>query len=106
MDYLSAADLSVSLAGYNTCMNLLATGVPALVYPYARQREQPLRVAKIVNMLPMRVLNDDDIGPERFSGHMVDMLNQKRATNSLAIDMNGSANAAEFLTRWGGSEIV
>jgi len=34
LDYLSAADLSVSLAGYNTCMNLLVTKVPALVVPY------------------------------------------------------------------------
>lgn len=105
VDYLCAADLSVSLAGYNTCMNLLATGVPALVYPYSRQREQPLRVAKIKNMLPMRVLNDDDLRPERFSRHMVEMLSQKRAANLLAIEMNGAANAAEFLTRWGGSEI-
>ena len=54
----------------------------------------------------MRVLNDDDIGPEPFSGHMVEMLSQKRAANSLAIDLNGAANAAEFLTRWGGGEIV
>ena len=46
LDYLYAADLSVSLAGYNTCMNLLVTRVPALVYPYARQREQPMRVNK------------------------------------------------------------
>ena len=36
LDYLSAADLSVSLAGYNTCMNLLVTRTPALVYPYYR----------------------------------------------------------------------
>jgi predicted glycosyltransferase len=105
VDYLSAADLSVSLAGYNTCMNLLATGVPALVYPYSRQREQPLRVAKIQNMLPMRVLNDDDLCPERFSRYVVEMLRQKRATNSPTIDMNGAATAAEFLTRWGRSEI-
>lgn len=29
--WLSAADLSVSMAGYNTCMNILAARVPSLV---------------------------------------------------------------------------
>ena len=104
VDYLAAADLSISLAGYNTCMNLLATGVPALVYPYARQREQPLRVDKIKTLLPMRVLNDDDVRPGRFSTHMIEMLDRKRIGKSPAIDMNGAVNAAEFLKRWCGNE--
>lgn len=29
LEYLTLADLSISLAGYNTCMNLLVTGVPS-----------------------------------------------------------------------------
>jgi predicted glycosyltransferase len=102
MDYLSAADLSVSLAGYNTCMNVLAAGVPALVYPYSRQREQPLRVDKLKDLLPMKVLNDDDIRPEPFSNYMIEMLSKKRTANPLTINMNGAVHAAEFLTRWGG----
>jgi predicted glycosyltransferase len=100
LDYLHAADLSVSLAGYNTCMNLLVTQVPALVYPYSRQREQPLRVDKIKDFLPLKILNDDDLRPERLSRHMHDMLQNKSAIKTLPIDMNGSANAAKFLSRW------
>lgn len=100
VDYLSAADLSVSLAGYNTCMNLLVTQVPALVYPYVRQREQPLRVDKIKHFLPLKILNDADLVPERLSSRMQDMLHQKRAPKTLPIDMNGAANAAKFLSRW------
>ena len=33
LSFLAAADLSISMAGYNTTMNILATGVPALVWP-------------------------------------------------------------------------
>jgi len=99
-DYLYAADLSVSLAGYNTCMNLLVTQVPALVHPYARQQEQPMRVNKIKKMLPMRILNEEDVQPDRLSDHIVQMLNQKRTLKTLPIDMNGAANAAKFLSRW------
>ena len=100
LDYLYAADLSVSLAGYNTCMNLLVTQVPALVYPYSRQREQPMRVNKIKNMLPMKILNEENVQPDRLSDHIVQMLDQQRTLKTLPIDLNGAANAANFLNRW------
>ena len=100
LDYLHAADLSVSLAGYNTCMNLLATRVPALVYPYARQQEQPLRVDKIKNLIPMKILNEDDLQPGLLSRHMLHMLQTKSSLKSPSIDLNGAANAARILGRW------
>jgi len=100
LDYLHAADLSVSLAGYNTCMNLLVTQVPALVYPYSRQREQPMRVNKIKNLLPLKILNAENVQPDRLSDHIVQMLDQKRTLKTLPIDLNGAANAASFLNRW------
>ena len=100
MAYLYAADLSVSLAGYNTCMNLLATGVPALVYPYSRQQEQPMRAEKLKDFLPMKILNDDDLQPDRLSRHMYDMLQNKRSPKAPPIDMNGAASATEILKRW------
>jgi predicted glycosyltransferase len=100
-DYLYAADLSVSLAGYNTCMNLLITQIPALVYPYARQREQPMRVHKLKNFLPMKILDEEDVQPVRLSDHIVQMLDQKRTLKTLPIDINGANHSADFLSRWG-----
>jgi predicted glycosyltransferase len=105
LDYLSASDLSVSLAGYNTCMNLLATQVPALVYPYSRQQEQPLRADKIKNFLPMKILSDEDLSPDRLSDSFAKMLDQKRTLRTLPIDMNGAVNSAEFLSRMVNHEI-
>ena len=101
LDYLSAADLSVSLAGYNTCMNLLVTKVPALVVPYARQQEQPMRADKISRYLPMRVLTEADLQPARLCRHMIQMLQQNRTVDLVPIDLDGAANAARFLDRWG-----
>jgi len=100
LDYLHAADLSISLAGYNTCMNLLVTRVPALVYPYARQREQPLRVDKIKNLLPMKIINEDDIRTDRLSDYIIQMLDHQKPIKRLPIDTNGAANSAGFLSRW------
>jgi predicted glycosyltransferase len=100
LDYLYAADLSISLAGYNTCMNLLVTRVPALVYPYSRQREQPMRVAKIKNLLPMKILNEEDVCTERLRDYIIQMLDFKKIIKTVPIDMNGAANSADFLSRW------
>jgi predicted glycosyltransferase len=100
VNYLSAADLSVSLAGYNTCMNLLVTKVPALVFPYARQQEQPMRAEKIKKYLPMAVLDEADMQPERLSRHMAGMLEYKKADVRVPINLNGASNAARFLDQF------
>ena len=47
LSYLAAADLSVSMGGYNTCMNLLTSGVTALVWPFSYDREQGLRARRL-----------------------------------------------------------
>ncbi len=100
VDYLWAADLSVSLAGYNTCMDLLATGVPALVCPYSRQQEQPLRVEKIKDFLPLKVLTDEDLDSIRLSRHMERMLARSRRPQPPPLNLDGARQAARFLERW------
>jgi predicted glycosyltransferase len=100
LDYLYAADLSVSLAGYNTCMNLLVTRVPALVYPYSRQQEQPLRADRIKNLLPMKILSSADIQPTPLSDHMEQSLYHPEIMDAPSVDFEGAANAARFLNRW------
>jgi len=100
LDYLYAADLSISLAGYNTCMNLLVTRVPALIFPYTRQREQPMRVDKIKEFLPMEILNLSQVDALRLSECIIQSLDHKKSKEPLSIDMNGAANSAGFLGRW------
>jgi len=97
IEYLSAADLSVSLAGYNTCMNLLVTRTPALVYPYLRQREQPMRVAKIKNYVPMKILQEKDISPNLLAKHIQQMLHASRPSNRVPLNLDGAGNTARYL---------
>lgn len=97
LDYLSAADLSVSLAGYNTCMNLLVTRTPALVYPYLRQREQPMRVDKIKNYLPMKTLQARDLNPNLLGRHIEQMLQESRFADRVPLNLDGAENTARFL---------
>ncbi|UCE53755.1 MAG: hypothetical protein JSV31_31725 [Desulfobacterales bacterium] len=100
LDYLYAADLSVSLAGYNTCMNLLVTRVPALVIPYTREREQPLRVEKLKNFLPIRIVYDKDLESERLGKHIRQMLHNPPGFKTMNLNLNGAQNGARFLTQW------
>jgi len=102
---LSAADLSVRLAGYNTCMNLLVTRTPALVYPYLRQREQPMRVAKIKDFLPMKILQESDINPDLLGRHIEQMLCESRPSDRIPLNLNGAENTARLLTEQMGSKI-
>lgn len=100
LDYLAAADLSVSLAGYNTCMNLLAARVPALVFPYSKQQEQPLRVERIKGFIPMKVLRDKDIEPKRLSRYIQKMLLEPRSPDTVPINLDGAENSAKYLKSW------
>jgi len=53
---LMAAELSVSMAGYNTCMDILNTGVKALVYPFPQNREQTLRAKRLESLGLVKVI--------------------------------------------------
>ena len=100
LDYLSAADVSVSLAGYNTCMNLLVTRIPALIYPYLRQQEQPLRVTKIKDFLPLKILQDSDLSPHVMADHIQEMMGASKQSDSMALNLDGAENTARYLTDW------
>ena len=105
LDYLTAADLSVSLAGYNTCMNLIAARVPALVYPYSKQQEQPLRVAKINKFIPMKILADKDIEPDAISRYIHQMLLKSRPAEDVPLNLDGAQNAARTISAWRGIQV-
>jgi predicted glycosyltransferase len=100
LDYLYAADLSVSLAGYNTCMNLLVTQVPALVIPYTREQEQPLRVERLKNFLPLRIIDARDLEPASLSSHIEQMLYSPPSLEPICLNLNGAQNAARYLVKW------
>jgi len=71
---LGASDLSISMAGYNTCMNIMAAGVPALVRPFAQNREQRFRARILGDYADMTLLEDDDLHPENLSAIICDRL--------------------------------
>jgi predicted glycosyltransferase len=81
-------------------MNLLAARVPAMVLPYSKQREQPIRVEKIKNFIPMKILRDKDIEPVQLNRYIQEMLLEPRPLETVPINLDGAANTARWLEDW------
>jgi predicted glycosyltransferase len=94
MSYLAAADLSVSMGGYNTCMNILAAGTPALVWPFPDDREQGVRAQKMAKRGVLEVIKEADLCPVRLAA-LVDRSLARRSRNTVDIDLNGAKNTAK-----------
>jgi uncharacterized protein (TIGR00661 family) len=98
LSYLAAADLSVSMGGYNTTMNILASGAPALVWPFGQNREQRLRAGRLADLGALRVLEDADLRPDRLAVIMDQWIS--RATRpTVNINLNGAVNTAKWIEK-------
>src|ERR1051326_3790725 len=69
LSHLEQADLSISLGGYNTCMNVLTTRCRALVLPFAPpgNEEQTIRANKLERLGLVNVIRPDELGPEALA---------------------------------------
>jgi len=92
IDWLAAADLSISMAGYNTFMNVLATGVPALMYPFAQNREQRFRIETLGNTGSITLLEEQDLAPHHLATLMETAVTQSRSNTGVNLD--GAATTA------------
>ncbi len=99
LDYLENANLSISLAGYNTCMNILTTGVPALVYPVTgyNKDEQIIRSTKLEALGAVSVLWPEDLIPETLGRRILTALERKRTRIAAVLDTRGVENTARIL---------
>ncbi|NNG00290.1 MAG: glycosyl transferase [Desulfobacteraceae bacterium] len=97
--YLAAADLSISMAGYNTAMNILAARVPALFYPFHVNREQRMRAERLARLGQYRVVNADDLEPLGLSRIMAGTLNAAPAEPVLP-NLDGARNTAVYLQQF------
>ena len=93
---MKQAALSISMAGYNTCMNLLTTGTRALVFPFTGRgnEEQTIRAKKLERLGLLTMLEADDLYPDRLAAKIADMLAQPSRERLHTINTNGSRETA------------
>ena len=103
--YLAGADLSISMAGYNTTMNILVARTPALVWPFPQNREQRMRAEKLADLGVLEVLRDQDLEPDHLAGAMALALS-RHPPQALGFDLDGAANTAKWINTWAKRRIV
>jgi predicted glycosyltransferase len=106
LSFLTAADLSISMGGYNTCMNILAAGVPSLVWPFNQNREQRLRAEKLAALGTLTLLNEEDLEPFRLAALMGEVLDRPRGPVTTAVKLDGAEETARWLETWCAQEEV
>jgi predicted glycosyltransferase len=97
--FMAAADLSISMGGYNTTMDILTCGVPALVWPFGNNREQRLRAQRLAERGALKILNDEHLKPDCLADILAQTLSEPHP-GKLDIDLDGAAHTARWLEDW------
>ena len=59
-----------------------------------------MRVEKIKDYIPMKILRDKDIEPAVLSRYIQEMLLESRPSGAVPINLDGAANTARWLEDW------
>jgi predicted glycosyltransferase len=88
---------SVSQCGYNTALDVLRAGVPALVVPYAEggEDEQLKRARRLENLGALRVAEQHELDAPRLARELRELLAFRPRRSGL--DMQGARNSARVI---------
>jgi predicted glycosyltransferase len=94
---LARCAVSVSQAGYNTVVDVLAAGARAIVVPFAsdRETEQTLRAESLSQRGLARMLPEASLTPARLASMVSDVMAAPRSVRKVKID--GEAETARIL---------
>jgi predicted glycosyltransferase len=99
LKYVAAADLVVAMAGYNTTMEVLRLGTPALLVPRrGPSSEQRMRARQFAERGWVSQLDPDDLSPGRLATAVIEALSAAALARPVAgPDLGGIGRAAEHL---------
>jgi predicted glycosyltransferase len=98
LKFMQQADLSISLGGYNTTMNILSTAVRSLLLPSNKDWEQKVRAEKLEKLGFLQLLAPEDIEPQRLSQRVVAALTEQTFVQpSARIALNGAEQTVALL---------
>jgi predicted glycosyltransferase len=103
LEYMNTADISLSLSGYNTTMNILSTSVRAIVVPIGHEKqdkEQLVRTRKLENLGTVDCLLPQNLTASNLANKILAGLNKNRPLYKCKFDLNGSEQTAIFLKNY------
>jgi predicted glycosyltransferase len=96
MSYIEAADVVVSMAGYNTVCEILSAGKPAVIIPrYQPSQEQLIRAIRMAELGFFKALNPENITTENFAQALLEQLAKVHKPLNIFLDMNALPRIAE-----------
>lgn len=97
LPYMKRADLSISMGGYNTIMNILSSGARAIVFPYTANddQEQYIRAEKLHQLGVIDVIHPDALEPTKLAAAIRAALCRNRAC--FECDLHGAEESARLL---------
>jgi predicted glycosyltransferase len=96
--HLAGAALSVSQAGYNTVLELVAHRVRALVVPYEQSGdEQPLRARLLAERGLLAILPEAELIPARLAAEMDAALGRSGFPAPVSVDLDGARRSVGIL---------
>lgn len=92
--------LSVSQAGYNTMLEVLEAGTPAVVIPYSdeREKEQAIRARMLRDCGLVELIENEELTP-RCLAQAVDRVWQRPRAARPTIKMNGASTSASLIAQ-------
>jgi len=100
---LMSADLSISMGGYNTIMNVIATGVPAMIMGCTNDggMDQVARAEKLASRGVVDIITPEDLAPAIFAEKIIGSLS--REPTLVSLDTNGVTATMRALSQLSGS---
>ncbi|MCY3684469.1 MAG: glycosyltransferase [Gemmatimonadetes bacterium] len=93
--WMKHADLSISRAGYNTCMNVLETQVPSILVPSIAMDDQEFRAQQLMGLGIAQVIHPDQLGAGKMAKAIAEMLEGSVPEHHLSLD--GAEQTREFI---------
>ncbi|HWQ31548.1 MAG TPA: glycosyltransferase [Blastocatellia bacterium] len=89
MSYLAAADVVISMGGYNTVCEILSLKKKAIVIPRVRPtREQWIRAERMSRLGLFSVIHPDYLTPQTLINSLHDCLESSAASGQVALDLD------------------
>jgi predicted glycosyltransferase len=97
LSYMQKADLSISMSGYNTTLNIMTTGVRAMSLAFTGNddQEQGMRANKLDKLGVLKMLSPDDLQPDSLAQKIIDSLNNQ--PSPIKFDFKGVEKTSALL---------
>lgn len=102
-EYMKTADIALSLSGYNTIMNILSTGVRAIVVPIGHEKqdqEQLLRTQKLEKLGIVDCILPQHLTASHLAQKILSGLNKHQSLCKCKFDLHGAETTSFVLKNY------